>query len=104
MSDPDDRSEASARTKLVLAVVPDHLVNAALDTLLGEGCRVTRIASTGAFWHHGSTTLMAGVPAAQVERVLAALRRTGAGKAGRPAAKGEQVALFVLDVTRAERL
>ncbi len=99
MSEPDhDHTAATARTKLVLAVVPDHLANSALDTLLAEGCRVTRIASTGAFWRHGSTTLMAGVPETQVEQVLAALRR--ACEAG----KGDHVALFVLDVARAERL
>lgn len=63
-------------TKLVLAVVEDDDAAVLMDALIEEGFSVTKLASTGGFLLRGNTTLLIGVSAEQVERVLHIIRRT----------------------------
>ncbi len=89
-------------TQLIVAVVPGDLAGHALEALLGAGCRVTRIASTGGFLHAGSTTLLAGVEESRVEPALAALREA-CRAAAKPEERGKSI-VFVLNVGQSDRL
>ena len=62
--------------KLIIAVVQDQDVNRLLLRLAQEGCRATKLASTGGFLRQGNTTLLIGVEADQVARVVEAIKET----------------------------
>jgi uncharacterized protein YaaQ len=55
--------------KLALFVVENNRVDGTVDALVGQGFRVTRLASTGGFLRRGNTTLLVGVEDTEVERV-----------------------------------
>lgn len=52
--------------KLIIFVTDDAHAEAAVDALVTQGFRVTRLASTGGFLRRGNTTLLVGVEDAQV--------------------------------------
>ena len=87
--------------KLIIAIMRDSDANPVLDALVAAGFRATRIASTGAFFRHGNTTLMIGVEAEKVEDVIAAIRAT-CGPA--PTDGSHRATLFVLNAARYEQL
>lgn len=62
--------------KLILAVVEDDDATVLMDALIEEKFSVTKLASTGGFLLRGNTTLLIGVDADQVERVLHIIRKT----------------------------
>ncbi|MFO7264626.1 MAG: cyclic-di-AMP receptor [Bacillota bacterium] len=62
--------------KLVLAIVEDDDAAVLMDALIEDGFSVTKLASTGGFLLRGNTTLLIGVSADQVDRVLHIIRRT----------------------------
>ncbi len=47
--------------KLLIFVTEDAAADAAVDALVEQGFRVTRLASTGGFLRKGNTTLLLGV-------------------------------------------
>ncbi|MCX6015601.1 MAG: cyclic-di-AMP receptor [Chloroflexales bacterium] len=47
--------------KLLVFVTEDAVADAAVDALVEQGFRVTRLASSGGFLRRGNTTLLAGV-------------------------------------------
>lgn len=61
--------------KLILAVVQDMDADPAVTALNDSGHKVTKIASTGGFFHKGNATLLCGTEDAQVEAVLDILRK-----------------------------
>ncbi len=61
--------------KLILAVVEDDDATVLMDALIEEKFSVTKLASTGGFLLRGNTTLLIGVDADQVDRVLHIIRR-----------------------------
>jgi uncharacterized protein YaaQ len=61
--------------KLIIAMVQDEDSEVAVQALTERGHRVTRLATTGGFLRRGNTTLLVGVEDAQVDDVLAVLRR-----------------------------
>jgi uncharacterized protein YaaQ len=65
--------------KLLVFVTEDGAADPTVDALVEQGFRVTRLASTGGFLRKGNTTLLVGVEEANVERVIAIVRRTAPG-------------------------
>lgn len=56
--------------KLIVAIVQDEDADQLVEALVSEGFRVTRIASTGTLLRTGNTSLLVGVPDADVSRVI----------------------------------
>lgn len=86
--------------KLILAVVRDIDSEAVIDTLLSQGYRVTRLASTGGFLRRGNITLMIGVEEAQVQEVIQQLKAT----VGPPEKEQHRVTLFVINAIDFEQI
>ncbi|MDE3111910.1 MAG: cyclic-di-AMP receptor [Chloroflexota bacterium] len=62
--------------KLVIAVVHAEDAGALVDALTDRDHRVTRLQSTGGFLKQANATVMVGVEDAQVDDVLALIRKT----------------------------
>ena len=60
--------------KLMFLIMNDRDADAVVQTLVENQYRITRVASTGGFMHHGNVTLMTGVEESQVEKVMELLR------------------------------
>lgn len=56
--------------KLIIAIVQDDDAGELIDVLNDDGFRVTKLATTGGFLKAGNTTLMIGVEADKVDKVL----------------------------------
>lgn len=56
--------------KLVIAMVQDDDAMDLVDAITEAGFRVTKLATTGGFLKSGNTTLMIGVEADKVQRVI----------------------------------
>ncbi len=65
--------------KLVLVVLSNAQADEEVETLLAEGYRVTRLASTGGFLRQGNTTLILGVEDTQTEHILETLQQRAPG-------------------------
>ncbi len=87
--------------KVILAIIRDSDAHAATDALVRGEFRVTRIASTGAFFRQGNTTLIIGVEDDKVEAVIDTLRRV-CGPA--PAGDSARATVFVLNAARYEQI
>lgn len=57
--------------KLAIFVVDDARADRAVDALVRDGLRVTRLASTGGFLRRGNTTLLVGAEDNEVEQATA---------------------------------
>ncbi|MBN1665820.1 MAG: cyclic-di-AMP receptor [Anaerolineales bacterium] len=86
--------------KLILAVVRDLDGEAVIDTLLSQGYRVTRLASTGGFLRRGNITLMIGVEENQVQDVIQQLKAV----VGPPEKEQHRVTLFVINAIDFEQI
>lgn len=62
--------------KLVITVVEDSDVAFLMESLVKNGFRATKLASTGGFLLQGNTTLLIGVQDREVEPVLQIIRST----------------------------
>ncbi len=62
--------------KLMFMIVRDADADTVLQSLVGKGFRVTRVASTGGFLRHGNVTMMTGVEDNQVDEVMSLLRKS----------------------------
>ena len=87
--------------KLIVAIIRDNNVNAASDALIARDFRATRIASTGAFFRQGNTTLIIGVEAERVDEAIATIR---AACGPTPADGSHCATLFVLNTARYEQV
>jgi uncharacterized protein YaaQ len=61
--------------KLILAVVQDMDADPAVAALNEAGYKVTKVASTGGFFHKGNATLMCGIKDSEIDAVLEILRK-----------------------------
>ena len=86
--------------KLIIAILKDDDIDAAIQALTAENYRVTRVASTGGFFHKGSTTLLIGVDDDKVDATIQILRN----KTTPPASGEKRATVFVVPVTRFEQL
>jgi uncharacterized protein YaaQ len=81
------------RMKLLIFVTEDGAADSAVDALVEQGFRVTRLASTGGFLRKGNTTLLVGVEDEKIGP---------ASELVRGAAKGALA--ITLDLERYERM
>lgn len=79
--------------KLLVFVTESVHADLAIDALIDQNFRVTRLATTGGFLRRGNTTLLVGVDEEQVDQAMAIVRRTA-----------PRSLAFVLDLDRYERL
>lgn len=79
--------------KLAVFVVENSRVDGTVDALVGQGFRVTRLASTGGFLRRGNTTLLVGLEDNEVERATSVVH-----------AKAPGTVFLTLDLDRYERL
>lgn len=87
--------------KMIVAIVDGSQSERVSQALLSADFRVTQLASTGGFLREGSTTLMVGVPAAQVEAALQIIR---AQFPGEPDPEQARATLYVLNVKDFKRV
>ncbi|MDT8715778.1 cyclic-di-AMP receptor [Clostridium sp. 19966] len=59
--------------KLIIAIVQDDDASDLIDVITEAGFRVTKLATTGGFLKSGNTTLMIGVDADKVDKVIASI-------------------------------
>lgn len=108
--------------KLLIIIASDADADGLVRALVQRGLAATKIGSTGGFLRRGNTTLLVGVPAAEVETVIALVGRTCPARselltlgvlpfAGEMPFIGEPVevrvggaVVFVLNVERFERV
>jgi uncharacterized protein YaaQ len=60
--------------KLLVFVTESSLADAAVDALVEQGFRVTRLASTGGFLRRGNTTLLVGVEESLIDQAFEIVR------------------------------
>lgn len=60
--------------KLIITIINDNDNDQVSQALIGDDFRVTRIASTGGFFHKGSSTLMIGVSEERVQQAIEIIR------------------------------
>lgn len=87
--------------KLIIAIIRDSDANAVSSALVGQNFRATRIASTGAFFRQGNTTLIIGVEAEQVDTAITVIK-SACGPA--PTDGSHRATLFVLNASRFEQI
>ncbi|MFH2104467.1 MAG: cyclic-di-AMP receptor [Chloroflexota bacterium] len=87
--------------RLVIAIVRDADSETILRTLVGDGYRVTQIASTGGFLRRGNATLLVGVDKENVAHVMQIVRENSA-PAIDPGQK--RATVFVIKVDRLEQI
>lgn len=79
--------------KLLVFVTEDAVADAAIDALVEQGFRVTRLASSGGFLRRGNTTLLAGVEDTAVTKAQQTVSTVAEG-----------ALCIVLDLERYERM
>lgn len=96
---------ASNPQRLIVAIVQNDDADAVVTALLENDFRATRLASTGGFLRKGNTTLLVGLAAEQVDRVLSLIRQEART---RPPGLGAETAaaatVFVLDLDEYQRV
>jgi uncharacterized protein YaaQ len=87
--------------KLITAIIRDNDAGPVTDALMAKNFRATRVASTGAFFREGNTTLIIGIEADQVDAVIDTIKAA----CGPPAADdSHRATIFVLNTVRHEQL
>ena len=86
--------------KLLFAVLKDDDVDNVIQALTKDSFRVTRVASTGGFFHKGSTTLLIGVDDDKVEAAIQVLRAKTTAEPN----EQKRATVFVVPVSRFEQL
>ena len=86
--------------KLIIAILKDDDTETVVQALTTQGFRATRVASTGGFFHKGSTTLLTGVEDDQVDPAMQVIQKNVT-----PVEPGEKrVTVFVVPVERFEQI
>lgn len=91
----------SENMKLMIIVVNDVESDPLLKSMLDEGYRVTRIASSGGFLRRNSSTLLMGVESTKVARAIQLAKERFAPSLN-PGLK--RVSIFVLKVDKFEHI
>jgi uncharacterized protein YaaQ len=86
--------------KLIIAILKDDDIDDVVLALTAQDFRATRVASTGGFFHKGSTTLLIGVEDKQADAAIKVLReKTTTAEEGE-----KRGTIFVVPVERFEQL
>jgi uncharacterized protein YaaQ len=86
--------------KLVIAILKDDDTEAVVQALTAQDFRATRVASTGGFFHKGSTTLLIGVDEKRVDDAIQVIGK----HATATEEDGKRATVFVVPVNRFEQL
>jgi uncharacterized protein YaaQ len=86
--------------KLIIAIIRDVDASPVIDELVGNGYRVTRVASTGGFLRRGNVTLLIGVEDQRVEPVIDVFRDT----CSPPDPGQHRATIFVVDAPHFEQI
>jgi uncharacterized protein YaaQ len=86
--------------KLILAIVRDSDDQRAMDLLVANSYRVTRVASTGGFLRRGNATLLIGADPGQVQPVLDLLREA----CREPEPGQHRATVFIVDAAHFEQV
>lgn len=81
--------------KLMIVIIRDTDTEAVGQALIGEGFRVTRVASTGGFLRRGSTTLMIGMENERIDQAIELIRESLSPQTDPGVSRAT---LFVIDV------
>ena len=73
--EPATASTPPGAQKLLVIIVADADADPLVRAMVQRGHATTKIGSSGGFLRRGNTTLLTGVPSAEVEDVLALVRR-----------------------------
>ena len=87
--------------KMIISIIRDEDRENVSTALIEDGFRVTRIASTGGFLRHGSTTLIIGVDDDKVDQAIQTIRASCTAIT-EPGAK--RATLFVINVSNFEQI
>ncbi len=79
--------------KLAVFVVEDSKADTSVDSLVAQGFRVTRLASTGGFLRRGNTTLLVGIEEHDIPRARSIMHEMAPGSL-----------MIALELDRYERL
>ena len=61
--------------KLIIAIVQDEDASRLINSLMTEGYRVTKLATTGGFLRSGNTTLLVGVEDDKLENAMSVIEK-----------------------------
>ena len=61
--------------KLIIAIVQDEDASRLVSSLMGDGYRVTKLATTGGFLRSGNTTLLVGVEDEKLQNAMAIIEK-----------------------------
>jgi uncharacterized protein YaaQ len=86
--------------KLMFVIIRDQDDENVVQALVGNNFRVTRVASTGGFFHHGNVTLMIGLEKERIEGVIDILRATCC----KPENDEHRATVFVVDMPYFEQI
>ncbi|HLJ58240.1 MAG TPA: cyclic-di-AMP receptor [bacterium] len=104
----DGRSSAGNGKKLLLIIASHEDASQVLDTFAHSDIPATRFGSTGGIWQVGSVSILSGVNADQVDRVIEVMQQICEAHQGRrrapTSAQEHRMVVFVLDATRMERV
>lgn len=87
--------------KMIIAIIRDEDSENISSALVEADFRVTRIASTGGFLHHGNTTFMIGVSDDKVDQAVEIIHDT-CNKIVEPGTK--RATLFVINISTFEQV
>ncbi len=81
--------------KLIITIISDTDNEPVSQALITAGFRVTRIASTGGFFHRGSSTLVMGVEDEKVDDAIEVVRKNVSPT---PEHGAQRATIFVLNI------
>ena len=92
--------------KLIIAIVQDEDASRLISTLMADGYRVTKLATTGGFLRSGNTTLLVGVEDDMldnamtiIEKVCKSRRQIATSPVGMSSAASGMFAPYPIEVT-----
>ena len=85
--------------KMLVAILKDDDIEKVVQAMTSDNFRVTRVASTGGFFHKGNTTLFVGMEDERVDDAIAVIRANVS-----PGTGGKSATVFVVPVTHFEQI
>ena len=87
--------------KLIIAIIQDDYIGKVIKSLMDSKIRTTKLSSSGGFLKAGNTTLLIGVEAADVDKVVHLIEeqtRSKNVKAGNEEVRVGGANLFIMDM------
>ena len=87
--------------KMLIAILKDDDIEKVVQAMTADNFRVTRVASTGGFFHKGNTTLFVGMEDDKVDAAIGLIRANVAPSAQE---SHKNTTVFVVPVSRFEQI